>query len=344
MRDKMNFESVPARLAEHPAVRAWHTLRPGGAGPERLDVLKEKPRSSVYRLMGVDSRKRAVIAKRQMRERRDFAVERLMYEEVLPQLQIDAPAYLGCVAAGESKETEFCWLFVEDVGPWEPDPNCSGSRGLVSRWLASFHLRAATIPEALIARLPDHGPQKYEIHLRSACQLVQELRVDRRLDANARATIDAMGVVVDSLQGYWTDVEEFCAGMPRTLVHGDCLPKNLRVRRTGSATTLVPIDWATAGWGLPAADLGQATLTTNQAVPLDVETYWHVVREGWPRLTLQDVRRMALLGRIFWCLYVTDVTLRKLIEPYANVDKWISYIDVYQRTLTGQLSLADWRT
>jgi hypothetical protein len=53
--------------------------------------------------------------------------------------------------------------------------------------------------------------------------------------------------------------------------------------------TVLPIDWETAGWGLPAADLAR----------VDVDAYADIVREWWPGVDITAVRRLARVGRVF---------------------------------------------
>ena len=38
---------------EHPAVEAWRKLQPASAGPESIQVLRERMSSATYRLIGV---------------------------------------------------------------------------------------------------------------------------------------------------------------------------------------------------------------------------------------------------------------------------------------------------
>ena len=76
--------------------------------------------------------------------------------------------------------------------------------------------------------------------------------------------------------------------MPPTLVHGDFRPKNAYVRAGANGLDLFAIDWETAGWGVPAVDL----------IGIDLPTYWSVVQPSWPDVRLEDVRRLAAVGRV----------------------------------------------
>ena len=77
--------------------------------------------------------------------------------------------------------------------------------------------------------------------------------------------------------------------MPATLVHGDLQRKNTYLRRSPDGPQLFAVDWETAGWGVPAADLTR----------IDLPTYWSVVRPAWRDVELEDVQRLAAVGRVF---------------------------------------------
>jgi len=72
-------------------------------------------------------------------------------------------------------------------------------------------------------------------------------------------------------------------------VHGDFQRKNTYIRTGARKPELFAIDWETAGWGVPAVDL----------TAIDLTTYWSVVQPWWPDAWLDDVRRLAAVGRIF---------------------------------------------
>jgi hypothetical protein len=61
-------------------------------------------------------------------------------------------------------------------------------------------------------------------------------------------------------------------GIPSTLVHGDFSPKNVHIRAGNASVDVLPLDWETAGWGVPARDLSD--------VP--IELYCAAVQQWWP--------------------------------------------------------------
>jgi aminoglycoside phosphotransferase (APT) family kinase protein len=79
-------------------------------------------------------------------------------------------------------------------------------------------------------------------------------------------------------------------------VHGDFRPKNVYLRPAGSGIACYPIDWETAGWGVPAADLTR----------IDTTVYWSVAREWREGLTLDTVNRLAQIGQVFRTIAAID--------------------------------------
>jgi len=75
----------------------------------------------------------------------------------------------------------------------------------------------------------------------------------------------------------------------RTLVHGDFAPKNILVRQTAGTLELFPIDWETAGWGSPAADMGEGVdLAIYRAEALRYGASW----------SAETIRGWAAVGKI----------------------------------------------
>jgi aminoglycoside phosphotransferase (APT) family kinase protein len=111
-----------------------------------------------------------------------------------------------------------------------------------------------------------------------------------------RQMLSAIASHCDLLEMHWGRIERFCARIPRTLVHGDLSPWNARIRATGSRQRLLIVDWESAGWGVPAADLAQFA---GHALTPDIAAYWSVARGLWPSLELSGFRRLADLGTLF---------------------------------------------
>src|SRR6266478_4416700 len=91
---------VTTNIDDHPAVRAW--LKFGGRTlPRGVEVLEDKNRSAVYRLVDAGPRHTPIIAKRNKPE--FGAVERTIYEVVLPQLPIPCLQLHGSALDSDSR-------------------------------------------------------------------------------------------------------------------------------------------------------------------------------------------------------------------------------------------------
>src|SRR5258708_22661136 len=89
-------------------VRAWSELRAGGSEPTRVEILKDRNASHVYRLAGAGPDGSNVVAKRCFRA--GALAERTIYQHVLRHLPVRSLRYYGLV---EERGTPFTWLFVD---------------------------------------------------------------------------------------------------------------------------------------------------------------------------------------------------------------------------------------
>src|SRR5262249_52891917 len=161
------------------------------------------------------------------------------------------------------------------------------------------------------------GPDYYLDHLHSGRELILRHQGHPALTPGDVAVLAAIVRQCESVADHWGRVRRWCEAMPRTFIHGDFAPKNLRVR-PGSA--LVPFGWGGAGWGAPAADLVQGSRGTGGdwdywASP-DLAAYCAAARGAWPRLDVTDLRGFATVGKIFRCLTCVALTARSLATPW----------------------------
>ena len=289
-------EERRARLLAHPAVRAWREL-----GPDRLDPVRVLPgrkhRASLqslplYRLEGVGDEGRPVIAKWCSAE--GGRAERVMYEDVLPEIPLDAPRYYGSV---DDASGGF-WLFlnfVEGEKYLRLDPL---HRALAARWLALLH--TSPVSAAVRARLPDEGPARRLVNLREARDRILRNRANLALDADEVGFLERLVARLDELEGIWGRLEEACKGLPPAIVHGDFKGKNLRIRSGRDGPALVAFDWGESAFGVPAVDLAQSSVPASALCALpDLETYESVVRSRNPQVERGTIQRVAQCGTIF---------------------------------------------
>ena len=317
-------------LQSHPAVRAWRQLQPRCSAPATVEVLQEAKRQGVYRLGGVGPAGAAVVAKG--RARGTLSVERTLHEEILPQLPVPRLRCYGFVEGDDALD----WLFSEDAG----DVRCSflsEEHGrLAGRWLGLLHISAARL--AIADTLPDRGPKHYLDHLRAAREIIQRNLDNAALDSSNVAVLQAVVSLLDFVETRWAVIEQSCDGMPRTLVHGDFVAQNLRLRTTQQGTFLLPLDWETAGWGVPAADLVQG-VNGHKASP-DLATYWSIVREPPWELDFAAIRKLADLGVILRMLAAIRWGIAKLSPEW--VEQPLSNIKTYAAVLSEALRTTSW--
>jgi hypothetical protein len=315
----MTKQLLRTNLREHPAVKAWARLRPEWGQPTAIVRLQKRAKGQVYRLEGVGPGGAAVIAKRSSSDR--IQRERAVYEHTLPALPVPALGYYGSV---EEPEEGCGWLFLEDAGEERYSPLLGEHQDLAGQWLALLHTSAARLAAA--AGLPDRGPDYYLGHLRSARETILANRTNPALGAEDVAVLAAVVRQGEAAASRWGEVERWCERMPRTFIHGDFAPKNMRVRAGPAGSELLPFDWGSAGWGVPAADLAQAALPPDRATGWDLSAYWaspdlavycSAVREcGW-RLDVQDVRPLAAIGKIFRCLVCINLDAQSLATDWV---------------------------
>ena len=313
-------------VAAHRAVDAWRSLRPRPGVPEGVELLARRPHSTIYRLTGVGRDGAPVIAK--LSPSSTATIERAVYEEVLAHVPVSSPRFYGLVAEGDGQD----WLFVEDVGTERFSPESPAHRALAAQWLGRLHATAA--PLAATTRLPDRGPGHYLRHLRNGRRMIVDHLHDPTLSADDREVLLAVRRQCDRLESVWEEVERICADVPPTLVHGDLRPKNVRVRATERGTALLPIDWETAGWGVPAADLAPSRGLALQS-QVDLEVYAARAQEYWPGVGTATLCRLVTVGGLFRRLAAVDWASDGLVHPWPQ--KSVAQLRVYQDEL-GQLT------
>jgi aminoglycoside phosphotransferase (APT) family kinase protein len=305
--------------------------------PPRIDILKgrgEPARRGAYRLADAGPEGASVIAKRCPRAK--AWREHTIYVDVLPHLPLPAPAYYGLL---EEKDGACCWLFLEDAGEERYSLGNEEHRRLAGHWLAALHTSAARL--ALAARLPDRGPRHFLERLRSARSRILGNLANPALKAADRAVLQRIVSQCDALEARWHQVERYCEGLPRTVVHGDFAGKNVRVRTRPRGIALLPFDWSNAGWGVPAIDLAQSPLPSARfAGNPDLAAYWAVVRDHWPAYDLRTVQQWGQLATLFRFLAAVAWSAASLGQEW--VEKAMMTLSLYQTAMDREVRAAGW--
>jgi Phosphotransferase enzyme family len=315
-----------AAVREHPAVKAWLRVRPEGGKPAEVTVLKRKAKTVICRLSGPGGP--VVVAKRCSQQ--TAQVERTVYADVLSQLPVPSLRYYGCV---EEPEGRYGWLFLEEAVGDRYSPALEEHRRFAGRWLGLLHTSAAH--RAGDVPLPDRGPGHFwQCLVRVRGTLAGQLG-NPALRADDVVVLKALVAGCEALAARWGQVEQLCAKMPRTLVHGDFIRRNLRVRAGPAGPTLVALDWEVAGWGPPVVDLAGPPFG---ACP-DLTAYREVVVEIWPSIDPPTLQRLGALGNVLRFLVAADWAAPNLADA---VDKSMARLAVYRGGLADALRALGW--
>jgi len=323
-----------ANVMSHPAVQAWRQLYPDSQ-PDRIAPLRVSARKpTVYRLEGAGPAGVSIIAKRSRTA--DARIERTVYEEILPTLQVPSLRYYGFL---EGLDGTFCWSFLEEARGARYSTLLGANREHAARWLGMLHTSA--VESAAAARLSDAGPNRYREFLRAACEAIPRQFGNPVLTADDVEFLENVLMGVAELDARWSDIEKLCAGAPATLVHGDFNGKNIRLGSAGGGTTCLVFDWEDAGWGVPAVDLAQqAVPASNLSASPDLPTYLSIVHERWPRMSGEDWLRLAYCGSVFRTLAALYWEAPGLATEWASTN--VANIRFYQAELANALSRIGW--
>jgi Phosphotransferase enzyme family len=312
-------------LGDHAAVRAWRGLEPGAA-PSSIEVLKPaKRKSAVFRLNGVGSGGGSIIAKRRARDGLDL--ERLFYVEVLPSLSLPTLDVHGFVEDDDGQS----WIFLGDAGEVWYDPEAPDHLALAVRWLADLHTGSAE----WAAQMPDTGPRYFRAVADVAVEGLATSLEHPALSDGDRAVLRAVASHVEAVLEGWDEIEAACEVAPLGLVHGDFVPKNVRVREGRRGLELVAFDWETAGAASPAADIA---LLPEEGSSL--RDYHALVRAAWPALSWRDAQELARTGRLLRLLHAVQWELRSF--RHAWIERAMRNMRSYERHLREVVGEGAW--
>jgi ATP-binding cassette, subfamily B, bacterial len=325
-----------AREARHPAAQAWLQMGESLSSLRAVVPIERRHvslrKSTVYRLEGAGQRGANVIAKKC---RREYALlERTVYEDVLPKLSVPYPRLLGMA---NDEDGSSCWLFLEDVGTEAYSPVDPKHRIVAGQWLGALHASTTSLPADV--KLPDRGPAHYLGHLRSATDTIAENLNNPALDGSQRCQLQRIIMNCDFVASEWWRLEQFCRGIPSTLVHGDFVGKNVRLRSGATSFEILPFDWEHAGIGVPAVDLAQAKYSSTTFLPNpDLSEYW--ITTEWTRIGYEGVLRLATYGTVFRCLAALHWESQRL--AYEWVEWPVKNMALYEAELAEAVHASGW--
>lgn len=320
-------------LQKHPALRAWRRHSGSSALPQRIETLKDDSRSSVFRLVLGEDAECNVIAKRTRREK--GLIEQQAYGW-LDRLPLESVCCYGALA--DDDDARLMWLFVDDTGGCSFEPFNEDHQRLAAKWLGNLHV--AVGDELPLDEAETRGPDFFHQHLRSIAANLP-LWINAQLPPGGARILEAIAMLCRSLELKWIALEEYCREIPRTLTHGDCLPKNIHVDDRQGQDRVAFFDWGGAGIGLAGTDLGLLALPHRgpPSTEPDFTSYLDVVRTQWTTADLETTKQMALVGQLFWSLKVIDKSLPDFEYPSIHV---IKNFRMYAQALWRSMAAASW--
>ena len=307
--------------SKHPALLAWSRIRTTPVDPAKIVVLKNRYKSTIYRMDGLGPGCSSIVAK--CCRGAVAAHERILYEQILPKLPVSSPRYYGFTRG----DGDYDWLFLEYIEGEKYARERQDHAALAGRWLGLLHTsgeRAATTP-----LLSDLGPRHYLALLRTARARLQGNLEHLNLSPEDLGVVKTVIRQCNFLESLWDQIERWCHRMPRTLVHGDFKPRNVVIRANHHGPALFTFDWEASGWGVPAEDLAY----------IDLSAYHDVVKSRWPRVSMQDLQSMKVVGRIFRGL---SEFCWESVKFDPNWEVSTVKLRIYQTRMAEAIELAKW--
>jgi hypothetical protein len=159
-------------------------------------------------------------------------VEIALYGEVFPKISAPTLRFYG---SEEIPGAEYCWIFLEDGGDRKCSYRRKPDRALAVEWLAALHTSAHHLD---LDFLP--GPDLYfASHLREGRELIAGSLDNPVFSSEHRGLLSQVVRDLEITAFHRDEVAAYCSKMPKTLVHGDFVAKNIRIKdRTGAPALL----------------------------------------------------------------------------------------------------------
>lgn len=309
----------------HPVTRAWLAVHPQGVPPDKIEVIKEQGQSAAYRLSngaGSDT----VIAKRSPAD--DHATELGFYMRVLPALAIETPHCHGSIT-----DEDGCWLFLDDVGDACYQPERPSHRRLAGKWLAALH----SAPEELRQDVPERGLAYHLEALRSTHAALESTVGHPAVGLGGERTLSLILQDLEAIDTVWPELEAASLPLNDGLVHGDFVPKNVRVMRRSGSETLVAFDWGTSGWGPPGTDLSEFD---GRDMRDGLAAYLSRIGGTHPGIALADVVRAGAAGFVLRLIRAICWEAENL--RYGRTEHALESLPVYDRYWRRALGERKW--
>lgn len=330
LKDKRDTRREMAKLRRTHLTTAWKQLGLPNRSIARIETIQDEKQRSVYRLVLDGDDASPVIAKRAPVAEANREIP--FYTEVLPAIGLPTLEYYGGVEGVFSKEK---WLFMEDAAGKEYDRQNEAHRVLAGSWLGELHA-AGVVTELPELDLRDRGTTHYHGDL-TATRSELETNMDNPLLTDQHLHfLSEFHERICRLEAAWPSLAELMSHHPRTFVHGDFKPDNLRIRHAADKPELLVFDWNEGGRGVPALDLSRFLVSVAESVGTDagaarrnfassihrlapdLDAYLKIVRPVWPDLDVEVVRMFGLMGELFHCIATVRWVSARLAYSYVE--------------------------
>src|SRR5207245_10088699 len=150
----------------------------------------------------------------------------------------------------EDDDPNYEWLFIEDANGRAYTSRLKAHRIAAGLWLGIMHTSSASQVD-MLSRLPERGPGHYLEALRFARQWIERsLNLELELK-----DLDSLQMIIsdfERLEEQWSELLEFCAMLPLSLVHGAFKERKNRSRLASKDRRVpmhVALGWEMAGRG-----------------------------------------------------------------------------------------------
>jgi aminoglycoside/choline kinase family phosphotransferase len=237
------------------------------------------------------------------RSRREF----LMYQKILPPLQIGTPKLYGY--RWEPSEDIF-WIFLEDAGPKR-----LSRLGDFSLWVdaTSWAARLHSVDLSQLINNAGFLPHYDAEHFNVCARRIEESY--SKFDAQQQTTIS------QALDRYYKIVD-YLISLPSCLIHGEYFGKNVMIRPGETNETIAVIDWETAAFGPRCVDLVSITAgrwtPEQRGIMCKAYAEQYQIETGQPIdmvALAQEMENVALYRALWWLGYWSK-------GDEAHINRW----------------------
>jgi Ser/Thr protein kinase RdoA (MazF antagonist) len=196
------------------------------------------------------------------------------------------------------------WLVMEYAAGEPFDRRSARHRWLAGQWLARLHLWSEDVGPL---PLPDRGASYHRAVVEEALVTLDAAETALRGGSADLEPLRGLRAVAQSLLERWDEMKQTLSAVPPVLVHSGFAGKNVVIWDHVEEPAVLAFDWEQGGWGSGAADLSM----------VDVDAYLET-RGRPPDLAPATIRRLALIGRVLWCLAPVPGERPNLLGPWPE--------------------------